>query len=103
MRRRSETINRPTEMESASTWVPSMMGKTQIDSRMDVPMSVSCSHWHMLRMDIYLESSLEISRYYDMQLNDVAAKARGYKGMPHLICVGFRVAAGCFLALCLLR
>jgi hypothetical protein len=29
-----------------------MIGNTQMDSRMDVPMLVSCSHWHMLKMDI---------------------------------------------------
>ena len=33
----------------------SMMGNTQIDSRIDVPMLVSCSHWHALKMDIDMQ------------------------------------------------
>ena len=33
----------------------SMIGNTQIDSRMDVPMLVSCSHWHALKMDIDMQ------------------------------------------------
>ena len=33
----------------------SMMGNTQMDSRIDVPMYVSCSHWHALKMDIKMQ------------------------------------------------
>jgi hypothetical protein len=56
-----------------------MMGNTQIDSRMDVPMLVSCSHWHVLKMDIKRESLLGKLRETTIrQLNSVADEASGY-------------------------
>ena len=55
IRRRSETNSKPTEIESARTWVVSMIGNTQMDSRIDVPMYVSCNHWHALKMDIDMQ------------------------------------------------
>jgi len=43
-----------------------------MDSRMDVPMLVSCNHWHMLIMDIYLKTSRNYewlsTSYYDMSI-----------------------------------
>src|ERR1700691_2843481 len=72
MSRRSETSSNPTETERASTWIVSMMGNVQMDSRMDVPMLVSCNHWHMLKIDIWLKTSpcsaWITTSYYDMPI-----------------------------------
>ena len=45
-RRRSMITIVPTDNESPRTWVVSIRGKIQMDSRIAVPKFVSCSHWH---------------------------------------------------------